>query len=154
MNKILFVNFSPDKNGNTYRIGTEILKGTEYETLQMSDYKISQYGQVFDDDQIKDVFEILDKTDIILIGTPIYWYTVSGLLKTFIYRLYLLPKAEKLNGKKLYFFAQGSGPDEETEKTIIHLVDRLSLLMRVELKKAIIDTEDGRKIIDNMIIEA
>lgn len=30
----------------------------------------------------------------IVIGTPIYWYTVGGLLKTFIDRLYLLPKAE------------------------------------------------------------
>lgn len=54
--------------------------------------------------------------DIILIGTPAYWDTISGLLKTFIDRLYMLPEAEKLNGKKLYFFAQGSGPDEGTEK--------------------------------------
>lgn len=92
--------------------------------------------------------------DIILIGTPVYWYTISGLLKTFIDRLYMLPEAEKLNGKKLYFFAQGSGPDEGTEKTIIHLINRLSLLMKMDLKKAIVDSETGEKIVNNMILES
>jgi len=154
LKKILFVNSSPNKNGNTYHIGMKILKNIEYETLQMSDYKISQYGQVYDDDQIREVFERIEQADIILIGTPIYWYTVSGLLKTFIDRLYMLPESEKLNGKKLYFFAQGSGPDDGTEKTIIHLVNRLSIFMKIDLKGVIVDSNDGEKIVNNMTIES
>ena len=46
MSKILFINSSPNKNGNTYRIGEDLLKNTEHQVLQMSDYKIYQYGQV------------------------------------------------------------------------------------------------------------
>ena len=40
MTKILFMNCSPNKNGNTYRIGEELLKGKAHDVLQMSDYRI------------------------------------------------------------------------------------------------------------------
>ena len=39
MNKVLFMNFSPNKNGNTYRIGEELLKNQSHDTMQMIDYK-------------------------------------------------------------------------------------------------------------------
>lgn len=86
MNKTLFMNFSPNKNGNTNFIGEKLLKNIDYETLQMVDYKISQYGQVFEDDQISEVFEKKKDADTLVIGAPVYWYTVGGLLKTFIDR--------------------------------------------------------------------
>ncbi len=89
MNKIIFMNFSPNKNGHTNQIGKELLKNTNHDTIQMSDYKISQYDMVSEDDQIKDVFKKLEDKDTIVIGTPVYRYTVSGMLKTFIDRLYL-----------------------------------------------------------------
>lgn len=53
MNKIIFMNGSPNKYGNTYRIGEGLLKHVDQEVLQMSDYRISQYGRVYEDDQIK-----------------------------------------------------------------------------------------------------
>lgn len=55
MNKILFMNCSPNKSGNTYRIGEKILENTTHNILQMSDYKVYQYGQVYEDDQIGEV---------------------------------------------------------------------------------------------------
>lgn len=70
----------------------------------MSDYKISQYGNVSNDDQIGEIFKKIEDKEIIVIGAPIYWYTVGGILKTFIDRLYMLKEAEVLKGKKLYFF--------------------------------------------------
>ena len=54
MEKILFVNSSPNRDGNTYRIGEELLKDKEHDVLQMADYRISQYGQVFEDDEMKE----------------------------------------------------------------------------------------------------
>lgn len=150
MNKILFINSSPNKYGNTNKIGEEILKNIEHQTLQLSDYKISQYGQLFQDDQIKEVFHKIKEFDTLLIGTPIYWYTIGGILKTMIDRLYMLPEAEILRGKKLYFFAQGSGPDEITEKTINHLIHRVSILTGMELKTVVIDNSLGNKIRDEI----
>ena len=153
MEKILFVNSSPNRNGNTYRIGEELLKDKEHDVLQMADYRISQYGQVFDDDEMKEVLKEMDKYDILVIGSPVYWYTVGGMLKTFIDRLYMLPEAEALRGKKLYLFAQGSAPNQDTVKAIEFLSNRLSYLMGMELKGVLTDSSDGREILSKMKID-
>ena len=153
MEKILFINSSPNRDGNTYRIGEELLKDKEHDVLQMADYRISQYGQVFDDDEIKDVLKKIDECDVLVIGSPVYWYTVSGMLKTFIDRLYMLPEAEALRGKKLYLFAQGSAPNQDTVKSIEFLSNRLSYLMGMELKGVVTDSLDGKEILSKMKIE-
>ena len=153
MSKIIFMNGSPNKKGNTNRIGEELLKNISHDILQMSDYRISQYGNVSADDQISEIFKALEDKDTIVIGAPIYWYTVGGILKTFIDRLYMLPEAEVLKGKKLYFFAQGSAPDEGTIRTIEHLATRVAELMEMDLKSVVVDSSDGNKILSNMSIE-
>lgn len=150
MSKIIFMNCSPNKNGNTNRIGEELLKNISHDILQMSDYKVYQYGNLYEDDQINDIFKELEDKETIVIGAPVYWYTVGGILKTFIDRLYMLPAADVLKGKKLYFFAQGSAPDEGTVKTIEHLANRVSELMKMELKSVVVDSSDGSKIISSM----
>ena len=152
MEKILFMNSSPNREGNTYRIGEELLKDKEHDVLQMADYRISQYGQVFEDDGMKDVLKEIDKYDILVIGSPVYWYTVGGMLKTFIDRLYMLPEAEALRGKKLYLFAQGSAPNQDTVKSIEFLSNRLSYLMGMELKGVVTDSSDGREILNKIQI--
>ena len=143
------MNGSPNKDGNTYHIGERLLKHVDHDVLQMSDYRISQYGQVYEDDQIKELLNKLKDCDTLVIGSPIYWYTVGGILKTFIDRLYMLPEAENLRGKKLYFFAQGSAPDEGTEKTIHFLINRVAKFMGMELKSVVVDSSDGNKIMKN-----
>ena len=46
----------------------------------------------------------------------------------------MLPGAEVLNGKNFYLFAQGSGSDSDTVKSITFLANRLCTLMRMNLK--------------------
>ena len=152
MEKILFMNSSPNREGNTYRIGQELLKDKDHDVLQMADYRISQYGQVFEDDEMIEILKEIDKYDILVIGSPVYWYTVGGMLKTFIDRLYMLPEAEALRGKKLYLFAQGSSPSQDTVKSIEFLSNRLSYLMGMELKGVVTDSSDGREILNKIQI--
>ena len=150
MSKVLFMNCSPNKDGNTFRIGKSLLDGVEHDILQMSDYKISQYGAVYEDDQIKEVFNKIKDYDTLVIGSPVYWYKVSGILKTFIDRLYMLPEAEILRGKKLYLFAQGSAPDEDTVKSIKFLASKVAYLMGMQLESVVVDTDSGNKILSEM----
>ena len=42
---ILFINGSPNKNGNTAALAAELLKGHKYKTLNLTDYTIGAYGQ-------------------------------------------------------------------------------------------------------------
>lgn len=113
----------------------------------MSDYNVSQYGAVRDNDQIKDMLNVIKDYDTLVIGTPVYFYTVSGILKTFIDRLYLLDETECLKGKKLYFFAQGYAPDEDTERTINYLITKMTNLFGIELKSLVVDNSEGQKVL-------
>lgn len=153
MSKILFMNASPNKNGATVSIVRELLKNSDYDTMEMSDYKVSQYGAVREDDEIKKMLNIIKDYDTLVIGSPVYFYTVTGILKTFIDRLYLLDEAEVLRGKKLYFFAQGYAPDEETEKTIRYLITKMSSLFGISLESLIIDNSLGQKILHELNIK-
>lgn len=153
MSKILFMNASPDKDGATNRIAEELLKNKDYTKMQMSDYDISQYGAVRDNDQIKEVLNIIENYDTLVIGSPVYFYTVSGILKTFIDRLYLLPEAEVLKGKKVYVFVQGYSPDAETVNTIHHLMNNAAHVIDINLMKVVVDTSDGNKILSELNVE-
>ena len=53
----LFINGSPNKNGNTAKLASRVLKGKEYETLNLTDYKLYSYGQDFKDDQFEEIYE-------------------------------------------------------------------------------------------------
>ena len=53
--KILFINGSPNKNGNTAALAETLLEGKEYETLNLTDYRIGSYGQTFGDDQLDEI---------------------------------------------------------------------------------------------------
>lgn len=153
MSKILFMNASPNSDGATNYIGEKLLEGKDYSKMQMSDYDVSQYGAVRENDQIKEILNVISKYDTLVIGSPVYFYTVSGILKTFIDRLYLLPEAEVLKGKNVYFFAQGYKPDAETEKTIYHLMNNASRVVNFNLRQVIVDTSDGSKILSEMNVE-
>ena len=43
--KILFINGSPNENGNTARLASILLNGKEYETLNLTNFTIGSYGQ-------------------------------------------------------------------------------------------------------------
>lgn len=110
---ILFINASQHTEGNTAQMGATLLEGVDHDTLNLVDYRINQLGQNFEGDQFNDIISAMEKADTIVIGTPVYWHTMSGSLKTLIDRFYDLQGNNTLQGKKLYFFMQGSAPTEE-----------------------------------------
>lgn len=110
---ILFINGSPNKNGNTVRIAKKLLKDKEYQTLNLVDYKIYSYGQTFNDDQFNEVLNEMSKADTIVIGSPLYWHSMSGAIRNLLDRFYLNVSEELLKGKNLYFVFQGYAPTKE-----------------------------------------
>lgn len=49
--KILFINGSSRKDGNTAALAKTLLEGQEYATLMLTDYRINSYGQTLEGDQ-------------------------------------------------------------------------------------------------------
>lgn len=141
--KVIFVNASRSAKGNTYKMGEAFLAGVTHETVFLNDYKIYQLGQNFPDDQLKEVLKKLEAADTIVIGSPVYWHTMSGPLKTFIDRLYPLEKPVKaLAGKKLYFLLQGAAPSQETLKQTPYIMSRVANQYDMKYMGAVTDPGD------------
>lgn len=101
--RILFINSSPNKDGNTARLAKELLSGKKYETLNLTDYKIYAYGQEYADDQFDEVIDAIRKSDTVIMGSPLYWHNISGLMRNFLDRCYGPIGQGEFRGKDLYF---------------------------------------------------
>ncbi len=109
---ILFINGSPSKHGNTAALAAELLKGKNYETLNLTDYTIGAYGQNLPGDGLDKVIDAMKKADIIVIGSPVYWHNICGSVRNVLDRFYGKVDARDLAGRKLYFVFQGAAPEK------------------------------------------
>lgn len=108
---ILFINGSPNKNGNTVELAEKLMDGKEYQTLNMVDYKVYGYGQNFEDDQFAEIVERMKAADTIVIGSPVYWHNMSGMVRNLIDRFYGPVPSGALKGRKFVFLFQGAAPE-------------------------------------------
>ena len=109
---ILFINASPNKDGNTAKLAKTLLAGKEYETLNLIDYKIYAYGQDYADDQFEEIIEKMKVADTVVMGSPLYWHNICGLLRNFLDRCYGPVSQGEFKGRNLYFIMQGAAPEK------------------------------------------
>lgn len=109
--KILFVNGSPNKKGNTAQLAAALLEGKEYETLNLVDYRINVYGQKLPGDQLDEVLAKIKGADVLVIGSPLYWHNICGSVRTLLDRFYGPVESGSLKGK-LFFLFQGAAPEK------------------------------------------
>jgi len=116
--RIVIINGSLRANGNTDAIIKSLLDGAEstdalikqyvLRDKNINDCKGCYYCYKNNNCSIKDdmqeIHHEIQKSDLIILASPMYWWGVTGLLKTFIDRLYLYyPKRNEhfVAGKKL-----------------------------------------------------
>ena len=109
---ILFINGSPNKNGNTARLASVLMDEKNYRTLHLVDYKLYGYGQNFADDQFAEILESMKEADTIVIGSPVYWHSMCGLVRNLIDRFYGPVSQGALGGRKFVFLFQGAAPEK------------------------------------------
>lgn len=110
--KNLFMNGSPNKNGNTAALAKALFQGKEYETLNLTDFVIGSYGQELPEDQLDEVIARMEAADTIVIGSPLYWHNICGSVRNVLDRFYGKVQEEQLRGKKFYFLFQGAVPEK------------------------------------------
>ena len=110
--KILFINGSPNKTGNTAQLAEKLLGDRKYETLDLTDYRIGSYGQNFSDDELDIVISKMKEADIIVIGSPLYWHNICGSVRNVLDRFYGLVSEKDLKGRDMYFLFQGAAPEK------------------------------------------
>lgn len=109
---ILFINGSPNKQGNTAELAAELLVGKDYETLNLVDYTIGCYGQELPGDQLEQVLDALSRADTAVIGSPVYWHNICGSVRNVLDRSYGRIEEGSLAGHKLFFVFQGAAPEK------------------------------------------
>lgn len=108
--KVLFINGSPNKNGNTARLAAVLLSGHEYETLNLTDYRIDFYGHVGAEDQLDEVVEKMKSAEVVVVGSPVYWHNICASVRTVMERFYGYLPSGAFEGRKLFFVYQGEAP--------------------------------------------
>ncbi len=105
MNKrITVVQCSSRSTGDTNMLSQYILDNNNIRFLDLNSKQIAQYR--YDDANLGDDFlptisELISESDVMIFLTPIYWYSMSGLMKTFFDRISELLKDEKSLGRQL-----------------------------------------------------
>ena len=110
--RILFINGSPNKTGNTAQLAEKLLGDRKYETLDLTDYRIGSYGQNFSDDELDIVVSKMKEADVIVIGSPLYWHNICGSVRNVLDRFYGLVSEKDLKGRDMYFLFQGAAPEK------------------------------------------
>ena len=145
MSKILFINSSPNPKGNTARVAAALLEGQNYETLNLAEYKIYGYGQQFPDDQFMEVIDKIREADTVVIGSPLYWHNLSGLLRCFIDRTYGPFENGEFSGRDMYAIVQGAAPEKWMLEACEYTLKRFAGLMGFNYKGMLTSTAEAKK---------
>ena len=108
--RILFINGSPNRDGNTAALAKALLEGHDYETLMLTDYRINFYGQTLEGDRFDEVYKKMKEADVVVMGSPVYWHNVCASVRAFIERFYGPVEPNSFKGKKFFFLYQGAAP--------------------------------------------
>lgn len=147
---ILFINGSPNKNGNTVKLAENLLRGKEYETLHLVDYKLYSYGQEFEDDQFAEIVRKMKEAKVIVIGSPVYWHNMSGAVRNLIDRFYGPVETGELSGRKFAFLFQGAAPEKWMFEKAEYTMSRFAGMYGMEYMGMAADAKEAEKIIKEM----
>jgi len=137
--KILALVGSPRKGSNTDILVEQVLKGCEVkghaaEKLYLYDYEISPCIDCRNckkgdrvctvPDGMQEIYPKIQEADLLIFGTPLYWYSPAGQMKLFIDRLRPFADNNKLKGKRGLIVV----PSEEGPKACEPLIGMFCLI--------------------------
>jgi len=95
---------SARKNGETKKVVSELVRISGWDLIDLLDYDIAHFDYNHhnkNDDFIQLMKRIVSKYDLMIFTTPVYWYSMSGIMKVFFDRFTDLLRIEKELGRKL-----------------------------------------------------
>jgi len=154
--KILGIDGSPRKNGNTEKLVKTILQGAEANGAETRHYKVARMnispcpgcmdcresGICIHEDDMTPLYDEIQSSEAIVIGSPVYMWQVNAQTKTFMDRLVLFVKPDftsRLNGPKglVLAFTQGN-PDAHAFKTYFDYLEKLFSFLHYDLRGTIV----------------
>ena len=103
MKKIIIVG-SSSNDGDTAKLAKQLIEKSEWDLINLNDYKFSYFDYEHknrNDDYLNLMKNIVEKYETLIFVTPVYWYSMSGIMKVFFDRFTDLLTIEKELGRKL-----------------------------------------------------
>lgn len=141
--KVLGIVGSPRRNGNTDILVGEVIRGAldagaKVEIVFLNDLKINpcqaecrDYCKKTSKCKIKDdmsgLYAKIFESDILILGTPVYWYGPSAQIKAFIDRWYAFSHPKhilKMKGKKIVLIAPFEESDASAANPLVDMITK------------------------------
>jgi len=163
--KVTIINGSLRVDGNTDVLLKELLKGTKKDDINVKQFVLRdriiegckgcyycyKHDNCATKDDMQEIHQELQNSDLLIFASPMYWWGVTGLMKTFVDRLYLYyPKrnAGLIAGKKLIILMpMNVNPTEHGEKTFKSEIEPLIMTSKYIFKRL------GIKIVNMIFFE-
>ena len=103
MKKVVIVGSSRN-DGDTANLTKQLIEKSEWDLVNLNDYEFSYFDYEHknrNDDYLNLMKQIAEKYETLIFATPVYWYSMSGIMKVFFDRLSDLLTIEKELGRKL-----------------------------------------------------
>ena len=129
--KVLILSASPRKGGNSDTLCDQFLRGAkesghQVEKIFLRDKKIgyctgcgvcNKTHRCAQDDDMAEVLEKMVKADVIVMATPVYFYTMNAQMKTVIDRV--APRYSEVSDKDFYYLLTAADSDPKMlERTL------------------------------------
>ena len=104
MKKGVVIQGSARSVGNTNKIVNSLAEKLNFAIVDLNQKNIGQYdyeNKNSGDDFLPTIRGIIENYDTIVFATPVYWYSMSGIMKAFFDRITELLKTEKDLGRQL-----------------------------------------------------
>ncbi len=131
MRKVLIIMGSPRRHGNTAKLAAEFARGArdggaEVTTVTLAEQRIGDCrgccacqsgGRCVQKDDMQEIYEALRENDVIVLASPVYFYTWTSLMKRMLDRTFAVEPF--LKDKSFYLLATGAAPEETYMKTML-----------------------------------
>ncbi|WP_245569895.1 flavodoxin family protein [Flavobacterium soli] len=102
--KVIIILGSSRSDGETKKLTDTILGISDFDKIDLNDYSISYYDYEYknaNDDYLNLMQTLINKYDTFVFATPVYWYSMSGIMKVFLDRFTDLLDNQKELGRQL-----------------------------------------------------
>ena len=103
MKKVVIVGSSRN-DGEALNLTKQLIEKSKWDLINLNDYDFSYFDYEHknrNDDYLRLMRKIVKKYEILIFITPVYWYSMSGIMKVFFDRFTDLLTIEKELGRKL-----------------------------------------------------
>lgn len=102
--KVVVIIGSSRRDGETKKLTDVIMRVSSFDKIDLNDFNISYYDYEHEnanDDYLELMKRLIYKYDTFLFATPVYWYSMSGIMKVFFDRFTDLLDDQKELGRQL-----------------------------------------------------